>query len=148
MVQQWNYKRSQPGITTAFGLNPKRDSFSPWTQPGSCCCCSVAQSCLTLCYSLWPMNTSVPDFPVLHCLPEFAQTHVHWVSDAIQPPHPLSPPSPPAFNLSQHQSLFQWVSSSYQVAKVLELRLQSFMNTQGRFLLGLTGLISLLSKGL
>ena len=63
-------------------------------------------------------------FPVLHHLPEFAQTNVHWVSDAIQPSHSLSPPSLPAFNLSQHQGLFQWISSSHQVAKVLELQLQ------------------------
>ena len=64
-----------------------------------------------------------PGFPVLHHLPECAQTHVHWVSDAIQPSHPLSSPSH-AFNLSQHQGLFQWVSSLHQVAKVLELQLQ------------------------
>ena len=72
------------------------------------CCCSVAQSCLSLCN---PTECSTPGFPVLHHLPELAQTHVHWVSDAIQPSHPLSSPSPPAFNLSQHQGLFQWVSS-------------------------------------
>ena len=66
--------------------------------------------------------------PVLQCLLEFAQTHVHWVGDAIQPSHPLTPASPPALNLSQHQGLFQWVGSSHQVAKVLELQLlhQSF----------------------
>ena len=63
----------------------------------------------------------MPGFPVLHHLPEFAQTRVHRVGDAIQPSHPLSPPSPPAFNLSQHQDLFQWVSSSHQMAKVFEL---------------------------
>ena len=63
-------------------------------------------------------------FPVLLCLPEFAQTHVHWVGDAIQLSHPLLLSSPPAFNLSQHQDLFQWISSSHQVAKVLELQLQ------------------------
>ena len=63
-------------------------------------------------------------FPVHHQLPEPAQTHVHWVSDAIQPSHPLSSPSPPVFNLSQHQGLFQWVTSSHQGAKVLELQLQ------------------------
>ena len=62
--------------------------------------------------------------PVLHYLLEFAQTHVHWVNDAIQPSHPLLPPSPPAFNLYQHQGLFQWVSFLYQMAKVLELQLQ------------------------
>ena len=66
-------------------------------------CCSVAQLCLTL----WdPMDCSTPDFPILHHLLEFAQTHVHWISDAIQSSHPLSSPSPPAFNLSQHQGLF------------------------------------------
>ena len=82
---------------------------------------SVAQSCPTLCN---PMNCSTPGFPVHHQPPELAQTHVHWVSDAIQPSHPLSSSSPPAFNLSQHQGLFQWVSSWHQVAKVLELQLQ------------------------
>ena len=66
------------------------------------------QFCPTLCN---PMDCSTPGFPVLHCLPEFAQTHVHWVNDAIQPSHLLSPPSPPAFTLSQHQGLFQWVDS-------------------------------------
>ena len=82
---------------------------------------SVAQSCLTL----WdPMNCSTPGLPVHHQLLEFTQTPVHRVSDAIQPSHPLSSPSPPAPNPSQHQSLFQWVSSSHQVAKVLEFLLQ------------------------
>ena len=71
------------------------------------------------------MDCSMPGFPVHHQLPEFMQTHVHWVGDAIQPSHPLSSPSP-AFNLSQHQGLFQWVSSSYQVAKVLELQPQAY----------------------
>ena len=81
----------------------------------------VAQLCLTLCD---PMNRSTPGLPVHHQLPEFTQTHAHWVGDAIQPSHPLSSPSPPAFNLSQHQGLFRWVSSSHQVAKVLEFQLQ------------------------
>ena len=81
----------------------------------------VVQSCLTLCD---PMDCSTPGLPVHHQLPEFTQTHVHWVGDAIQPAHPLSSPSPPAFNLSQHQGLFQWVSSSHQMAKVLEFQLQ------------------------
>jgi len=71
-----------------------------------------------------PMNRRTPGLPVHHQLPEFTQTHVHWVGDAIQPSHPLSSPSPPAFNLSQHQGLFKWVSSSHQVAKVLEFQLQ------------------------
>ena len=82
---------------------------------------SVAQSCPTLCD---PMNHSMPGLPVHHQLPEFTETHVHRVSDAIQPYHPLSSPSPPAPNPSQHQSLFQWVNSSHEVAKVLEFQLQ------------------------
>ena len=81
----------------------------------------VTQACLTICD---PMDCSMPGFPVHHQLPGFAQTHVHWVGDAIQPFHPLSSPSPPAFNLSQHQRLFKWVSSSHQVAKVLEFHIQ------------------------
>ena len=86
---------------------------------------SVAQSCPTL---FNPMDCSTPGFPVHHKLPELAQTQVHQVGDAIQPSHPLSSPSPPAFNLSHHQNLCQWVSSSHQVAKVLQLQLhhQSF----------------------
>ena len=71
-----------------------------------------------------PMDCSTPGLPVHHQLPEFTHTHVHWVSDATQPSHPVSFPSPPAFNLSQHQGLFKWVSSSHQVAKVLEFQLQ------------------------
>ena len=71
-----------------------------------------------------PIDCSLPGFPVHHQLPELAQTHVHWVGDAIQPSHPLSYPSLPTFNLSQHQGLFQWVSSLLQVAKVLEFQLQ------------------------
>ena len=86
-----------------------------------CCCCSVAKSCPTL----WdPMDCSTAGFPVLHYLTEFVQTDVHQVGDAIQPSHPLSPPSPPALNLSQHQGFFQCVGSWYQVAKVLQLQLQ------------------------
>ena len=81
---------------------------------------SVTQSCLTLCD---PMNRSTPGLPVHQQLPEFTQTHIHRVSDAIQPSHPLSSPSPPAPNPSQHQSLFQWVNSSHEVAKVLEFQL-------------------------
>ena len=82
---------------------------------------SVTQSCLTLCD---PMNRSTPGLPVHHQHPESTQTHVHWVGDAIQPFHPLPSPSSPALNLSQHQGLFQWVSSLHQVAKVLEFQLQ------------------------
>ena len=82
---------------------------------------SVTQSCLTLCD---PMDCRTPGLLVHHQLSELIQTHVHWVGDIIQPSHPLLSPSPPAFNISQHQGLFQWVSSSHQVAKLLELQLQ------------------------
>ena len=89
---------------------------------------SVTQSCLTLCD---PMNCSTPGLPVHQQLPEFTQTHVHQVSDDTQPSHPLSSPSPPAPNPSQHQSLLQLVNSSHEVAKVLEFHLQhqSFQRT-------------------
>ena len=111
------------------------------------CYCSFAKSCLTLCD---PMDCSMPGFPVLHHLPEFAQTQIHWVDDAIQPSHPLLSPSPPAFNLSQHQGLFQWVGSlpsggqtigAPASASVLSVNIQTW------FPLGLTDLNSLLSKG-
>ena len=104
---------------------------------------SVAHSCLSLCN---PMDCSMPGFPVYHQLPKLAQTYVDWVSNATQPSHPLLPPSPPAFNRSQHQGIFKSVSSSYQGAKLLEFQLQhqSFQ----WFPLGWTGWISLLSKGL
>ena len=81
---------------------------------------SVTQLCPTICE---PMNRSTPGLPVHHQLPKFTQTHVHRVGDAIQPSHPLSSPSPPTFNLSQHQGLFKWVSSLHRVAKVLEFQL-------------------------
>ena len=102
---------------------------------------SVAQSHLTFCN---PMNHSMPGLPVHYQLLEFIQTHVHWVSDAIQSSHPRSSPSPIALNLSQHQGLFKLVSPSHQVAKVLELLLQhySFQWTPR------TGWIYLQSKGL
>ena len=99
---------------------------------------SVTQSCLTLCD---PMNRNTPGLPVHHQLPEFTQTHVHRVGDAIQPSHPLSSPSPPALNPSQHQGLFQWVNSSHEVAIVLEFQHQSFQRTPRTDLLqnGLVG---------
>ena len=109
---------------------------------------SVAQSCPSLCD---PMNCSMSDLPGHHQLLEFTQTHVHWVGDAIQPYHPLSSLSPPAFNLSQHQGLFKWVSSSRQVAKALGFQASTSvlpMNTQDWSPLGWTGWISLPSKGL
>ena len=97
------------------------------------------------------MDCSMPGFPVHHQLPEFTQTHVHWVGDAIQPSHLLWSPSPPALNLSQQQGLFKWVSFSHQVAKVLEFQPSASvlpMNTQDWSPLGWTGWISLQSKGL
>ena len=133
---------SSPKSTCKWTINTGKDiehhqSFS-----------SVAQSCLTHCY---PVDCSTPGLPVHHQLLEFTQTYVHSVGDAIQPSHLLLSPSPPAFNLSRHQGLFQWVSSSHQVAKVLEFQLehQSF---QWIFSpsspLGWTGWISLQSKEL
>ena len=85
------------------------------------CCCSVAKLCLSLCNTT---DCSTPGFPVLHYLPQFAQTYVHSVGDVIQPPHPLSPPPLPALSLPQDQGLFQWADSLHQVAKVVELQHQ------------------------
>ena len=104
-IESWKYL----SILTIPPDNPKHQ-FS-----------SVAQSCPTLCD---PMNCSTSGLPVHHQLPEFTQTHVHLVGDAIQPSHPLLSPSPPAPNPSQHQGLFQWLSSSQEVAKVLEFQPQ------------------------
>ena len=84
---------------------------------------SVAELCPTL---HDPMDHSTPGVPVLHQLLEFTQTHLRWGSDAIQPSHPLSSPAPPAINLPQHHGVFKWVSTSHQVAKVLELQHQTF----------------------
>ena len=108
---------------------------------------SVAQSCPTLCN---PMDCSTPGFPVHHQLPELTQTHVLWVGDTIQPSHPLSSPSPPAFNLSQHQGLLQRVSFLHQVASIGVSASAPVlpMNIQGWFPLGWAGWISLLSKEL
>ena len=111
-------------------------------------CCSVTKLYSTLCH---PMDLSMPGFPVFHCLPEFAQTHVHWVGKAIQPSHPLLPPSPFALNLSQHSYLFQWYQffiSDSQSTKASASASVLPMNIQGWFSLGLTDLISLLSMGL
>ena len=106
---------------------------------------SIAQSCLTLCY---PMNYSMPGLPVHHQLLESTQMHVHWVSDAIQPSHPLSSLSSPALNLSQHQGLFQWVSSGGQSIGVSASTSVPLMNTQDWSPLGWTGWISLQSRRL
>ena len=103
----------------------------------------VTQSCLTLCD---PMDCSTPGFPIHHQLLELAQTHVHWVSDAIQPSHPLSSSSPPAFNLSQHQGQI-FVSGGQSIGVSVLVSVLS-MNIQDWFPLGLTGLISMPSKGL
>ena len=107
---------------------------------------SSVQSCPTLCD---PMDCSRPGLPVHHQFLEFTQTHVHWVGDATQPSQPLSSPSPPAFNLSQHQGLFQWVSSLHRAAKALVFQVQhhSFQWTFQWFPVGWTGWISLQSKG-
>ena len=117
---------SKAAVKFSETLQPADVTLVAWSGHGweylhHCCCRLITQSCLTLCD---PRDWSRPGFPVLHHLPELAQTHVLWVSDAIQPSYPLSSPSPPAFSLSQHQGLFQWVSSSHQVTKVLELQLQ------------------------
>ena len=108
---------------------------------------SVTQSCPTLCD---PMSRSMPGLPVHHQLPEFTQTHVHQVGDAMQPSHPLSSPSPPALNLFQHQGLFKWVSlaSGGQSIGVSASTSVLPMNTQDWSPLGGTGWISLQSKGL
>ena len=96
--------------------------FSSWLSGGPCCCSCfpVPKLCPVLCN---PIDCSTPGFPVHHYLPEFVQTHVCGVGDAIKSSHPLSPPSP-ALNLSRHRGLLQWVGSLYQVVKVLELQLQ------------------------
>ena len=107
---------------------------------------SVIQWCLTL-YN--PMECSMPGFPVNHQHPELAQSYIHWIADAIQPTPPLSSPSPPAFNLSQCQGLFQGVSSSHQVANLMGASALVFpVNIQDWFPLGLTYLISMQSKRL
>ena len=110
---------------------------------------SVAQSCSTLCD---PMDCNMPGLPVHHQLPEFTQTHVHWVGDAIQPSHPLSSLCPPAFNPSQHQGLFQWVSQFFasggQSIGVSASASVLPGNTQDWSPLGWAGWISLQSKGL
>ena len=107
--------------TVALQAPLSMDIFRQEHWNGSVQFCSVSQSCPTLCD---PMNCSMPGLPVHHQLLELTHIHIHWVSDAMQPSHPLLSPSPPAFNLSQHHGLFQWVSSSHEVAKVLEFQLQ------------------------
>ena len=114
----------------------------------SCCCYSFSKLCLTLCK---PMNCHTNVFPDLHSPHKLAQIHVHWVSDTIQPSHPLLPPSPFAFNPSQHWGLFQvsclFISGGQSIGTSASASVLS-MNIQGWFPLGLTGLLSLLSNGL
>ena len=129
-------------ISHSFIYNPKLRSINISLYGTSVS--SAAQLCPTLCA---PKGCGTPGLPVHHQLPEFTHTPVHWVGNAIQPSHPLSPPSPPASNLSQHQGLFQWLSSLQQVAKVLEFKSVPPMNIQDWFRLGWTGWISLQSMG-
>ena len=115
---------SPPSRTSHSFRLSQSTRFSSLYYIASSHCCSVTKSCLTLCD---PHMDCMPDFLVLHSLPESAQwNHVHWVSDAIQPSCRLSPTSPPALNLSQYQDLFQWAGALHQATKVLELQHQSF----------------------
>ena len=108
-------------LTVLFQKGPPFPGFMPFSFMPFMPFSSVSQSCPTPCD---PMDCSMTGLPVHHQLPEFTQTHVHRVNDAIQPSHPLLSTSPPALNLSQLQGLFKWVSSLHQVAKVLEFQLQ------------------------
>ena len=138
--------RQKPEWPTWFLWAP---SCYSWIKTVFCCSCySAAKSYLTLCD---PVNCSTPGRPVLHYLPEFAQIHVHWVSDAIQPSHPLPSASPFACNLSQPQGLFQWVSFRIRWPKYWNFSFSIRPSNEywkGWFPLELTGLFSLLSKGL
>ena len=108
---EWPLSKRQELIKRWSGCG-KKGTLVQWF------CCSVTKSCLTLCD---PMVCSTPGFSVLYYLLGFIQTHVHWVNDATQPSHPLSPSSPHALSLSQHQGVFQWVNFSHQMGKLLEL---------------------------
>ena len=117
----WATREAKKKKPTRNDSNIREKEMQPSVQFSSVQFSSVTQSCPSPCE---PMVCSTPSLPVHHHLSEFTQTHVHWVSDATPPSHPLSSPSPPAFTLSQHQDLFKWVSSPHQVAKVLEFQLQ------------------------
>ena len=110
-----------PYASNIYSLSNLETLTSVYTVNQFSCCCSFGKLCHTLCD---PMDCSTSGFPVLHSLLEFAQVHVLWIGGAIQPSHSLSPSSPFAFNISQHQGLFQWDGCLHQMAKVLELQLQ------------------------
>ena len=132
-IKQQQQQQQQPN--QKMDRKPKH-IFSKEDIQMTICCCSVCQSCLTLCD---PMDCSTSGFPVLHYLSELVQTHVHWVSDGIQPSHPLLFPSPPAFNLSQHHGLFPMSGLFASGGQSIGASASDFpMNTQGWFPLGLT----------
>ena len=112
------YNSASPAWTYSGGMGGRKEA---WEGGDYIYISSITQLCLTPCD---PMNRSTPGLPVLHQLPDPTQTQVHWVGNAMQPSHPLLSPSPSALNISQHQGLFKWVSSSHQVAKILEFQLQ------------------------
>ena len=118
----WLQRQYFNPLQCCLSLRGDSGSLCPYTFKGACicCCCSV----IVVSKSLWHHGLQHAKLHVLHYLPGFAQIHVHWVGDAIQASHPLSPYSPPALNLSQLQGLFQWVSYSHHVVKVLEVQLQ------------------------
>ena len=133
-------------ITSLSTIDPFCAEDGPWKFQNLCCSCSAVQSFPTLCE---PMGCCTPGLTVPHCILELAQVHVHCIGDAIQPSHHLSPSSPSVLNLSQHQGLFQWVGCCVSCPKSASVSTSVFpMNIQGWFPLTLTGLISLLSKGL
>ena len=138
----WTWFKGKGRLSSVICQKSAAFMFSLWSVISK-----VTQSCPALCN---PTDCSTPGFPDQHQLPELAQIHVHQVGDAIQPSHPLSSPSPPAFSLSQHQGLFQWLSSLHQVARVLEFQLQhqSFQWTFKLISFRINGLISSQSKGL
>ena len=117
ITKQHHQKYTEQKLTFPWGSL----RFPKVLQMSSRCCCSVTQSCSTLCN---PMDCSTSGLPVPHHLPEFAQVHVHCINDAIQPSHPLMPSAPSALNLSQHQGLLHWLSCLHQITKILEFQLQ------------------------
>ena len=141
IVEYFNYPKKKPTPLTITSIP------LPLLALSSVQFSSVAQSCPTLCN---PMNSSKPGLPVHHQLPEFTQTHVHRIGDVIQPSHPLSSPSPPAPNPSQHQGLFQWwfFQSGGQSYWSFSFSVSPSISVHGWFPLGLIDFIFLLSKGL